>query len=108
MRTLDGTVRGRVPGAYQVIGRFGALVPVGGTRCTDTPARPIEIALLAAQLDASMEICWEQLVGLDDEYLWEPGPGAWNLRPHGRTRSWLVRRLGAASPWCVSARPPVA
>jgi hypothetical protein len=50
--------------------------------------RPIEIALLAAQLDTSMEIFWERLNGLtDEEYLWEPGPGALSLRPRDQVKT---------------------
>jgi DinB superfamily len=54
---------------------------------TDTD-RPTEIALLAAQLDANMDFFWARLEGLtDDEYLWEPGPGTWNLRPREQRRT---------------------
>jgi hypothetical protein len=50
--------------------------------------RPTEIALLAAQLDTNMEFFWDRLAGLtDEEYLWEPGPGAWNLRPGTQQRT---------------------
>ena len=46
---------------------------------------PTEVALLAAQLDTTMEIFHERLAGLtDEEYLWEPVPGAWSLRPRGQ------------------------
>lgn len=70
---------------------------------TDATARPIEIALLAAQLDASMEIFWERLAGLDDEeFLWEPGPGAWNLRPRAHIRT--SRSLGAGD-WAWEYEP---
>ena len=50
--------------------------------------RPAEITLLAAQLDTTLEFFWERLGGLtDEEYLWEPGPGAWNLRPREQQRT---------------------
>jgi hypothetical protein len=45
---------------------------------------PPEVALLAAQLDTTMEIFTERLIGLtDEEYFWEPVPGSWSLRPRG-------------------------
>ncbi len=57
--------------------------------------RPTEIALLAAQLDTSMEFFWTRLDGLtDDEYLWEPRAGAWNLRPRELQRTSRARGGG--------------
>jgi hypothetical protein len=50
--------------------------------------QPVEVTLLAAQLDTSMEFFTARLAGLtDEEYLWEPVPGAWNLRPRGSQRT---------------------
>ncbi len=50
--------------------------------------RPPNVAALAAQLDTTMEILYERLVGLtDDEYLWEPTPSCWSLRPRGQHRT---------------------
>jgi DinB superfamily len=47
--------------------------------------RPPNVASLAAQLDTTMEFFWERLEGLtDEEYFWEPAPGAWSLRARGR------------------------
>lgn len=49
---------------------------------------PTEVALLAAQLDTSMEIFNDRLAGLtDEEYLWEPVPGSWSLRPRGTEKT---------------------
>jgi len=50
--------------------------------------RPTEVALLAAQFDVTQEFFWPRMAGLtDEEYLWEPGPGAWSLRPRARART---------------------
>src|SRR4051794_41445806 len=50
--------------------------------------RPTEVALLAAQFDAAQEFFWPRMAGLsDEEYLWEPGPGAWSLRPRAQRRT---------------------
>jgi hypothetical protein len=50
--------------------------------------RPTEVALLAAQFDAAQEFFWPRMAGLTTaEYLWEPGPGAWSLRPRGAQRT---------------------
>ena len=44
--------------------------------------RTDRLGLLVDQLDASIEIARERLEGLtDEEYLWEPAPGAWSIRP---------------------------
>jgi hypothetical protein len=57
--------------------------------------RPTEIALLAAQLDTTLEFFWDRMAGLtDEEYLWEPGPGAWNLRPSDEQRTSRSRGAG--------------
>jgi hypothetical protein len=57
--------------------------------------QPTEIALLAAQFDTNMEFFWARLSGLtDEEYLWEPGPGAWNLRPREQRRTSRGRGAG--------------
>jgi len=50
--------------------------------------QPIEVTLLAAQLDTSMQFFTARLAGLTNaEYRWEPAPGAWNLRPRGEVRT---------------------
>jgi hypothetical protein len=50
--------------------------------------RPAKVLLLAAQLDTSREFFEQRLEGLtDDEYLWEPVPGAWSLRRPGEVRT---------------------
>lgn len=68
--------------------------------------RPTEIALLASQLDTTMEFFWDRVAGLtDEEYLWEPGPGAWNLRPREQQRT--SRSHGAAAwVWEFEPRDP--
>ena len=33
----------------------------------------------------------------DDEYLWEPVPGAWNLRPRGQARTARTGGSGSSS-----------
>lgn len=54
---------------------------------TDTP-RPTEVALLAAQFDTTLEFFWARMAGLTDtEYLWEPGPATWSLRPREQCRT---------------------
>jgi DinB superfamily len=53
----------------------------------------VEIALdrlgvLLDQLDSARDISRRRLEGLgDDEYLWEPVPGAWSVRPRGKAVS---------------------
>lgn len=70
---------------------------------SDGPDRPTEITLLAAQLDTSMEIFWERLTGLgDEEFLWEPGPGAWSLRPRAHIRT---SRSHGAGEWAWEYEP---
>ena len=50
--------------------------------------RPAKVQVLAAQLDTSRQFFVGRLEGLTDhEYLWEPVPGAWNLRPAGQVRT---------------------
>ena len=51
----------------------------------ETPPR---LAPLLAQFDFALDRLVTRLAGLtDDEYLWEPVPGAWNLRPRGQART---------------------
>jgi DinB superfamily len=53
-------------------------------------------ALLAAQFDTSREIFEQRLKGLtDDEYLWEPVPGALSLRRPGEVRTEATFGSGA-------------
>jgi hypothetical protein len=73
-----------------------------------------------AQWDYVIEVLTERLAGLtDEEYLWEPAPGAWTIRPNPdagptlsdvevwaasgdaappRTIAWSVRHLGTGVP----------
>jgi DinB superfamily len=58
--------------------------------------RPAKVLLLAAQLDTSREIFDQRLKGLtDDEYMWEPVPGAWSLRRPGEVRTGSTFGRGA-------------
>lgn len=42
------------------------------------------VGLLVEQLAESMEFSRDRMAGLtDDEYLWEPVPGMWSVRPRG-------------------------
>src|SRR6266542_563693 len=53
-----------------------------------TGDRTPNVAALAAQLDSTMGILYERLAGLtDEEYLWEPAPSCWSLRPRGQHRT---------------------
>lgn len=70
------------------------------------------LAPLLAQLDTSWEMLRERLAGItDDEFLWEPAPGAFSVRRHGdrwvadrgergpnvgsvRTIAWLAGHVG--------------
>jgi hypothetical protein len=46
--------------------------------------RTDRLGLLVDQLDTSLEMARERLSDLaDEEYLWEPAPGAWSLRRRG-------------------------
>lgn len=50
--------------------------------------RTDRIGLLLDQLRTSREFAAARLGGLtDDEYRWEPAPGAWSIRPRGETAS---------------------
>ena len=63
--------------------------------CPPTKGKPLEslktdrLSLMLDQLDRAREMCETRLTGLtDDEYLWEPAPGAWSIH----------RRKDATSP----------
>ena len=66
-------------------------------------SRPTEVALLAAQFDVAQEFFWPRMAGLTTaEYLWEPGPGAWSLRPRGAQRT--TRSFGRGD-WVFEYEP---
>jgi hypothetical protein len=53
-----------------------------------TEDRPVNVAALAAQLDTTTEILLYRVAGLTDaEYLWEPAPGSWSLRPREQVKT---------------------
>jgi hypothetical protein len=53
-----------------------------------TEDRPANVAALAAQLDTSTEMLLDRLSGLtDEEYLWDPVPGSWSLRPREQVKT---------------------
>src|SRR5687768_4124843 len=53
-----------------------------------TEDRPANVAALAAQLDTSTEMLLDRLAGLtDEEYLWDPAPGSWSLRPREHVKT---------------------
>jgi hypothetical protein len=48
--------------------------------------RTDRVGLLLDQLEESIQLSQDRVAGLsDDEYLWEPVPGMWSVRPAGRT-----------------------
>ena len=48
--------------------------------------RTDRVGLLLAQLETSVQITRDRLTGLtDDEYFWEPAPGAWSVRRPGES-----------------------
>ena len=50
--------------------------------------RTDRLSLLVDQLDRAREIAEVRLTGLgDEEYLWEPAPGAWSIRRRGQASS---------------------
>ena len=50
--------------------------------------RTDRLSLLVDQLDRAREIAQVRLTGLgDEEYLWEPAPGAWSIRRRGQASS---------------------
>jgi DinB family protein len=60
--------------------------------------RTDRVGLLLDQLDSSVGITRERLTGLtDDEYFWEPVPGAWSLRQDDRGR-WRLDGGGGGGP----------
>jgi len=53
-------------------------------------------SLLVDQLDRAREIAQVRLTGFgDEEYLWEPAPGAWSIRRRGQASSPKAFGLGA-------------
>ena len=64
------------------------------------------------QLAEQLDFYWREqlrprLNGLtDEEYRWEPVPGAWNVRPRGTGRR-RSRRAAASSPWTTPCRSPI-
>jgi hypothetical protein len=63
------------------------------------PTPPRLIPLLA-QFDFGRESLAERLVGLtDDEYLWEPVPGCWSIRPRTDGPAPLATELVGAGHW---------
>src|SRR5215470_15024919 len=51
------------------------------------------VRLLAAQFDSTVEFFWERMDGLtDEEYLWEPAPNSWSIRPREQLQG--TRGLG--------------
>ncbi len=68
-------------------------------------AVPPRLAPFLAQWDYIVEVLTERLAGLtDDEYVWEPAPGSWNVRPgpDGRpirdSEDWAATGAGATPP----------
>lgn len=46
------------------------------------------VGLLLEQLDSTIEFSRERLATTtDDEFLWEPSPGAWSIRPRAQART---------------------
>ena len=66
-----------------------------------TPPRLIP---LLAQYDFALDRLLKRLEGMDDdEYLWEPVPGCWSIRPRGEQRTATARGGGS---WVIeTARP---
>jgi len=61
-------------------------VTAKGTRMENL--RTDRLSLLIDQLDRAREIAQVRLTGLgDEEYLWEPAPGAWSIRRRGQASS---------------------
>jgi hypothetical protein len=61
-------------------------VTAKGTRMENL--RTDRLSLLVDQLDRAREIAQVRLTGLgDEEYLWEPAPGAWSIRRRGQASS---------------------
>lgn len=63
--------------------------------------RPERLRLMLDQFDRAREMAEVRLTGLgDDEYLWEPVPGCWSVRPRAQARTpcafgpgeWLLDR----------------
>jgi hypothetical protein len=74
----------------------------GRRRCVTAKGTPMEnlrtdrSSLLVDQLDRAREIAQVRLTGLgDEEYLWEPAPGAWSIRRRGQASSPKAFGLGA-------------
>lgn len=69
-----------------------------------TIATPPRLAPLLAQFDFALDRLLTRLDGLTDaEYLWEPVPGCWSIRPRAQSRA--PRTFGAGDWVFESARP---
>ncbi|HEX7149171.1 MAG TPA: DinB family protein, partial [Actinomycetota bacterium] len=62
------------------------------------------VGLLLDQLDSTREFSRARLQGLtDEEYLWEPAPGAWSIRP--REQAATSRAYGPGA-WVLDLEVP--
>jgi hypothetical protein len=65
---------------------------------------PPRLAPLLAQFDFALDRLLKRLDGMDDaEYLWEPVPGCWSIRPRGQQRASSARGGGA---WVIETAQP--
>jgi DinB superfamily len=63
-------------------------------------ALPLRLLPLLAQFDDAREELANRLVGLtDDEYLWEPVPNCWSIRPKAEGPAPLALELVGAGDW---------
>jgi hypothetical protein len=62
------------------------------------------VGLLLDQLDSTCEFSRARLEGLtDEEFLWEPAPGAWSIRPRDRA---VTNRAYGAGEWVLDLNSP--
>ncbi|MEV6106445.1 DinB family protein [Streptomyces sp. NPDC051940] len=67
-------------------------------------SRTDRLGILLEQFDKAREMAQVRLTGLgDEEYLWEPVPGCWSIRPRGEART--ARAFGPGA-WVIDRGAP--
>lgn len=66
-------------------------------------ARTDRLSILLEQFDKATDMARARLAGLgDEEYLWEPAPGCWSIRPRGEA---VTPRAFGPGAWVLDLAP---